>query len=149
MVWFLWHHYSQKIHFFWKFPSFPSLLMYLWAQWCDIWQPTPFSCTTSAHFPIWAMHDREQIMQKRHNAIGVLTTKSIDSFWKLNLLLMQAKLTVGTFEGMLFLWCFVNPHPRRTCILVLPPQEMNSFVWDQRVVQLPRPICRMNTDGNL
>lgn len=65
------------------------------------------------------------------------------------MLLMQAKLTMGAFEGMLFLHCFVNPGPLRTCIPVLLPQEMNIFIEDQRVVQLPGLIFYMNTNRNL
>lgn len=59
---------------------------------------------------------------------------------------MQAKLTMGAFAGMLFLHCFVNPGPLRTCIPLLLPQEINVFIGDQRVVQLSGPIFCTNAE---
>lgn len=68
------------------------------------------------------------------------------------MLLMQATLAMGMIEGVLFLRNpagFLNPGPLRTCILMLLPQEINIFIGDHRVVQLPRPVFRMNTDRSL
>lgn len=74
--------------------------------------------------------------------------KVLTLFWKLNLLLMQAKFAVGASEGVLFLHCFVNPGRLRTCIPLLLPQG-NVFIGDQRVVQLPRLVSYTSTDRNL
>lgn len=91
--------YSQQIQFFWKIPSFFSLLVYLWAQWGGIWQPAAFSCATSMHFPVRVVHDRVQIMQNYCNTFCALTIKKGVSFWKINSFFKQANLTVRVVGG--------------------------------------------------
>lgn len=62
---------------------------------------------------------------------------------------MQATLAMGMIEVVLFLHGFLNPGPLRTCILVLLPQQINTFIGDHRLVQLPSPVICMNTDRSL